>query len=83
MIYADVLGDAAGPDWVPLGQLVMDHDAPRMRALRTASRPFFLGGFAVTFYATRPDFTPELRAELRRWSTTLPEGARFVPSGGR
>jgi hypothetical protein len=80
MIYADKLGDAAGQHWVPLGRLVMDHDAPRMQALGTGYRPFFIGGFAVTFYATRPEFVPELRTAVQGWAPTLPEGARFLPA---
>ncbi len=79
MLYDSDLGEAVGADWVPLGRLELDHDAPRMVALGTRGRIFLIGGFRVSFYATSPEAVPALHAALERWVPTLPPGARFVP----
>jgi len=67
MIYTHVIGEALGPDWVKLGDLILlEHGGA------------FLGGDAVSFYARTADQVDPLRAELQAWATGLPAGAVFV-----
>lgn len=65
MIYDNWFGPFVGPDWVRLG------------TLEILTRRGVLGGWEVSFYATRPEKAPELVAALRAFAPTLPPGAVF------
>ncbi len=71
MIYDRVLAEALGPDWVPLGQLLLE----------TEGGPF-LGGAAVSFYAINATEARGLQADIRDWAAGLPPGASFLAAGG-
>jgi len=69
MIYDVWFGDAAGSDWVRIGELTMDR--PRGA----------LGDWVVAIYATDPAFAPELRSQLESFAPTLPEDATLTLVG--
>jgi hypothetical protein len=67
MIYDDWVGTSLGPDWVPLGRLVLlNHGGA------------FLGGDVVSFYARNAAEAAGLQADLKDWAAGLPDGAGFV-----
>ena len=59
MIFDERLGDAVGPNWVPVGALVLKN------------RQGFLGSHRVAFYATSPEHVAQVRAALDTWVPTL------------
>jgi len=71
MIYDTWLEDAVGPEWVRLGWL-------RLSIPSHATSAGFLGHSEVSYYATSPEFVPELEAALEAWVPTLPLGANWV-----
>lgn len=69
MVYDSWVGDYIGEGWVKLGTL--DLEIPRA----------VLGGWVVTFYATRPELAPELTEALRAFAPTLPDRSVFTFEG--
>lgn len=66
MVYDNWFPDGLGPDWVPLGRLVVS--APTG----------ILGGDTVSFYAPDPANAQALSDKLARFAETLPEGVSWV-----
>ena len=65
MIYDAWLSEAVGPEWVRLGNLVLDDWQGSV------------GGAKVAFYATSANHVPELTAALEAWVPTLRPGSHF------
>lgn len=66
MIYDSWFADAVAPTWQRLGELTMDN--PRGT----------VADWRVGFYATAPEYAPELREKLRAFAQTLPADAQFT-----
>jgi hypothetical protein len=66
MVYDRWLGEAVPDSWAHLGKLTLDiPDA-------------FIGGLAVSFYATDPTDAERLRSLIKEWEVSLPARAAFV-----
>ena len=70
MIYDFWFESAVGPDWVRVGELTMDPEKGE------------IGAWKVSFYATDPDYAPEMREKLAAFAATLPDGAELRFGGG-
>lgn len=69
MVYAPLFETAAGDDWTPLGDLVIE------------GHRGYLSEPRVTFFATTPAAIAPIRADLKDWAKDLPRGALFLPAG--
>ncbi|MBI1495347.1 hypothetical protein [Halocynthiibacter styelae] len=65
MLYKDWLHNAVGPDWVELGDLVIDGPLG------------VVGNANVTFYATTEEAAVRLHVMLSDYARTLPDGVEF------
>lgn len=70
MIYQERMKEAIGKDWIRVGTFVTE-DAKGL-----------LGGTEVAFFATSPDYVPQLLQALHQWVPTLPAGTHFEYDAG-
>ncbi len=70
MIYQEWMKEAIGKNWIRVGTFITDEDWG------------FVSGTQVAFFATSPDYVPQLVEALHQWVPTLPAGTHFEYDAG-